>query len=227
MVNIWFHGGGFASIWSYGVAEAIKRQSVPINFIGGYSAGAGVAAYAITPRDIHSDIVTKVCLANKYSPYMSKFGMIGKAHLLMKHLHEVILGDPLEFNSEIYNKKLWIPIKYLKRINGSWRNSWRDYDDLIDTFVSTTCFPGMHGQFPVCYYDDVGFKKGPTIDGGLFSLKPPKKWNKKDTIIVSPWGKGNLNMTPKAKVSDIAFPNKENLKIHFNLGLEQGLKYFS
>lgn len=225
-MNVWFQGGGFASIWSYGVAEEIKRRGISINFTGGYSAGSSVAAYLITPRELHSDIVEKICLESRWSPYRGKLCMLGKAHLLMNHLHEVILGHPLDFRKDLYDKKLWVPIRGLKSLRGSWRNSWRDYDDLIETFVSTTCFPGMHGELSPCYYDDTGSRRGPTIDGGLFSLTPPKVWDKKSTIVVSPWGTGDLNMNPCAKLSDLAFPKKVNLKTHFNLGVQQAHEYF-
>jgi hypothetical protein len=225
--NIWFQGGGFATIWAYGVAEELKRSGIKIKCAGGYSAGASVASYLLTPRELHSVIVEKVCMENKWSPYRSTFGMLGHAGELMKNLHEVILGDPLEFTPESYNGKLWVPIRGLSSLRGSWRNSWRDYDDLIETFVSTTCFPGMHGEFPTCYYDDVGHRRGKAIDGGLFSLTPPPSWCKKSTIIVSPWGSGDLNMHPPARILDIAFPSRSNLKIHFNLGMKQAREYFS
>jgi hypothetical protein len=228
MKNIWFQGGGFATIWSYGVAEEIKRRGISVNFAGGYSAGAGVAAYLLTQRnDLHVDIVEKVCLKNKWSPYIGRFNMFGNGHLLMKHLHEVIVGDPLEFNKNFYDKKLWVPIRGLNSFNGSWRNSWRDYDDLIETFVSTTCLLGIHGELSKCYYHDSGDRRGLSIDGGLFSTKPPKMWNKKNTIIVSPWGTGDLNMNPSTKLSDIVFPTKENLKTHFNMGMQQASEYFN
>lgn len=226
-MNLWFHGGGFATIWSFGVAEEIKRLGIKTEFVGGYSAGAMVASYLLSPNEVQNDIIEKVCLGNKYSPYKDKFCMFGKAHILMKHLQETLLGDPLEFRKNIYDKKLYIPIRGLKCLSGTWRNSWRDYDDLVETCVSSSCIPGIHGEFSTCYYDDAGSRRGPTIDGGFFSLNPPKCWDKKETLVVSPWGNGDINMKPAAKLTDLAFPKYENLKTHFNLGISQCREYFS
>jgi len=225
-MNLWFQGGGFASIWSFGVAEEIKRLGIKTDFVGGYSAGAAVAMYVINQEELH-DEVRSICLNNKFSPYRGKFCMLGNAHILMKDLFERTIGNIHDFNVASYNKKLWVPVRGLKSLRGSWRNSWRDYDDLLETGIAATCIPGIHGEFPTCYYDDVGQRRGPTIDGGAFSFTHPKVWDKKNTVIVSPWGTGTLNMTPTAKISDLAFPKLENLKIHFNLGIEQAREYFS
>lgn len=224
-LNIWFQGGGFACIWSFGVAEQIKRMGMQINAAGGYSAGAGVAIYLLNPNDVH-DCTVDICLNNLFSPYRSNFGMMGNTHILMKHLFESVMGYHLDCDLNAYNKRLWIPIRGLKTFKGTWRNSWRDYDDLLETGISTTCIPGMHGELSHCYYEDYNSERGPTIDGGTFSISPPQHWEKNNTVIVSPWGSGDLNMHPKASISDIAFPKKVNLKNHFNLGMEQAREYF-
>lgn len=223
-MNLWFQGGSFATIWSFGVAEEIKRRQIDVNFAGGYSAGAGVAAFLLTPRESCYEESHNALSKSKYGPYSGS--VFGVGHLLMRQLHEAVLGDCLNFNKKLYDEKLWIPIRGLKSLTGTWRHSWRDYDDLIETFTSTTCIPGIHGEFSQCYYDDFGSRRGPTIDGGLFSMNPPKHWDKSDTLVISPWGNGDLNMKPAAKLLDFAFPKQENLKIHFSLGMRQAREYF-
>lgn len=225
-MNLWFQGGGFASIWAFGFADEVKRLGIKTNFVGGYSAGIGPAIYLINQEELH-DIAVNICWNDKFSPYRGKFCIFGNAHILMKNLFESILDHPSSFDCNDYNGKLWVPIRGLKSLTGTWRNSWRDYDDLLETSISTTCIPGIHGEFSTCYYDDAGSRRGPTIDGGFFSLNPPKCWDKKETLVVSPWGNGDINMKPTAKLTDLAFPKYENLKIHFNLGIEQAREYFS
>jgi len=82
-------------------------------------------------------------------------------------------------------------------------------------------------NFQNVYHNNDDEKYGPTVDGGLFSFNPPKIWTG-ETIAVSPWGEGNLNMNPTAKFLDIAIPSFSTLENYYKLGINQGksfLKY--
>lgn len=47
----------------------------------------------------------------------------------------------------------------------------------------------------IYYYDNVGDVRGPTIDGAIFSKTFPKQWNKSDTLRISTWGSGDINLS--------------------------------
>lgn len=225
-MNIWFHGGAYACVWSFGFATEVKRLGIKTNFVGGYSAGALVAAYMLNLE--HCEIRANNSMI-KYtcSPFNNIFGIFSSHINIVPMVEEGSIYHPSFFNASHFNGKLWIPIRGIKSLTGTWRNSWRDYDDLSECLQATTCIPIFYRKLTTCYYDDAGSRRGPTIDGGLFSFNPPKCWDKKETLVVSPWGNGDINMKPTAKLTDLAFPKYENLKIHFNLGIEQAREYFS
>lgn len=224
MKNIWFHGGGYACMWSFGVAQAFKELNIQFNNKGGYSAGALVATFMCNENS-NVEQVFNSCFDGPYGPNKGRFNLLGKHERNLAYMGESAAGNPLDWNNgKNFNNKLWIPIKGLKQLNGTWRYQYRSYDDLIECLVSTGCIPGISGEFSKCYYNNTGDIRGPTIDGGLFSYNPPKNWTD-ETIVVSPWGNGNLNMTPRARLIDIAIPEYKTLKKYYEDGLEQGLKY--
>jgi hypothetical protein len=224
MKNIWFHGGGYACMWSFGVAQAFKESNITFNNIGGYSAGSLVATFMSNPNANVKDVLTS-CYDSPYGPNKGRFTLLGKHQRNLAYMGENVVGNPLDWNNGAnFNNKLWIPIRGLKSLKGSWRYKYRSYDDLISCLVSTNCIPGVSGEFSNCYYDNDGDRYGPTIDGGLFSYNPPKSWIS-ETIIVSPWGKGGLNMNPPAKLVDIAIPKYNTLKSYYENGFKEGLNY--
>lgn len=223
-INIWFQGGGYACLWSFGVAQAFKENNIKFNCVGGYSAGALMAAF-ICNKTVDSKKVLDSAFDSPYGPNKGIFSLIGKHERNLMYMAEACVGNPLDWNNgENFNNKIWIPIRGLKTINGSWRKKYRSYDDIIDCIVSTACIPGISGELSKCYYEDTGDKRDITIDGGIFSLNYPKEWINK-TIVVSPWGTGDLNMNPRAKFLDVALINKNKLNIYYNLGLQQGKEF--
>ncbi len=223
-MNIWFHGGGYACIWSFGVAQAFKKLNISVDNIGGYSAGALVATFLCNPHSC-VDLCLKSCYDGPYGPNKGRISLLGRHEKNMACMGNATAGNPLDWNlGHNFNGRLWIPIRGLKSFKGTWRTKYRSYDDLIECIVATGCIPGVSGEFSRCYYDDAGDRRGPSIDGGLFSLSPPAKWVGKN-IIVSPWGKGDLNMNPRASLKDIVSPSLSALEKYYALGLEQGQTY--
>lgn len=213
-------------MWSFGVAHTFKQSNIKFDKIGGYSAGALVGSFMCNPEaDIKA--VFKSCFDSPYGPNKGRFTLIGKHERNLTYMGEIASGNPLDWNNGTnFNNKLWIPIRGLKSLNGSWRYKYRSYDDLINCLVSTGCIPGISGEFSKCYYNNDGDKYGPTIDGGLFSFDPPKIWDGK-TLTISPWGKGDLNMKPRAKFVDIAIPSFSVLEKYYNLGIKQGKNFLN
>ncbi len=224
VINVWFHGGGYVCVWSFGVAEAFKAANIRFNFVGGYSSGSAIAIFLLGSNDVES--CYKSIIESPYGPLKGRFKLMGKHHINLKYVIESFLGEPAEFKPEKYNKKLWIPIQPLKISKGAWRNNYRDYDDIIDTSISSQCVPVFsHGEFTKCYYDDFKNERGPTIDGGIFSTTFPKCWDEQKTIVVSPWGNGDIVMSPRAKISDICFPRFDDIKKYRMLGQQQAIEY--
>jgi hypothetical protein len=223
--NIWFQGGGYACIWSFGVAQSIKESKFNFSNVGGYSAGALVATFLCNPHTSVENCLDS-CFDGPYGPKKSIFAPIGRHQRNMTYMAEACAGHPHDWNCNFYNQKLWIPIRGLMSFTGSWRSQYRNYDDLVDVVVSSGCIPGMSGEFSSCYYQDNSEKRGPTIDGGLFSSTPPEFW-KGDTIIVSPWGSGDINMNPSARFLDVIIPRIDKLWMYYQLGVTQGRKFFS
>jgi len=222
MKNIWFQGGGYACVWSFGVAQSFKDANLYFDCVGGYSAGTLVSAYFCNPK-ADGEQTFNSCFDGPYGPAKGRFAIIGKHHRNLAYMGEACVGNPLDWDPKIFNNKLWIPIRGLKSIKGSWRSRYRSYDDIIECLVSTGCIP-IVSEFSKCYYDDFGDRRGPSVDGGLFSLHPPAHWEGK-TIIVSPWGKGDCNMNPSARLVDIVTPNYNVLKDYYKLGIEQGKSF--
>ena len=223
-MNVWFQGGGYACIWSFGVAQSFKEANAIFNRTGGYSAGAIVATYLCNP---YSDTKAAFdsCFDGPYGPCKGRFAIIGHHQRNLAYMGEACIGNPLDWDPNIFKDKLWIPIRGLKSLRGTWRSQYRSYDDLIECLVSTGCIPLVSSEFSKCYYDNTGDRRGPTIDGGLFSFDPPLQWRGEETIVVSPWGTGDLNMDPAAKLVDIATPDLGTLKRYYELGLDQGKRF--
>ena len=226
-MNLWFQGGGYACIWSFGFATELKRLGIKTNLVGGYSSGAVNAAYLCNTDSSCESRATWSMIRPTTSPFKKTFGIFSSRDNVIPMVEDVAIGHPSFFNPSHYNGKLWVPIREVKSLTGTWRNSWRDYDDLSETLQATSCIPIFFKKLVTCHYDDSGPRRGPTIDGGFFSLNPPKCWDKKETLVVSPWGNGDINMKPAAKLTDLAFPKYENIKIHFNLGISHCREYFS
>lgn len=223
-MNIWFQGGGYACLWSFGVAQSFKDNNVNFNFTGGYSAGAIVSTFLCNP-DVSTKDVLNSCIDGPYSPAKGRFVLFGRHERNLSYMGEACAGNPLDWHSgEYFNGKLWIPIRGLKSFRGTWRSKYRSYDDLIECIVSTGCIPLASGELSKCYYDDRGERRGPTVDGGFFTQQPPTAWSGK-TIIVSPWGTGDINMNPKANFQDIITPSSSILIKYYLLGIESGKEY--
>lgn len=227
MKNIWFDGGGYACAWSFGVSEILKESNIKFDLIGGYSAGAMIAAWMLK-TDACPDKIFNSIYEAPYGPSKGTFALIGKHHLNLKYITETILGDPTELNLEQYNNKLWIPIQQINKLTVSWRNSFKDYDDIVDCIISTQCIPYIaHENFFKCWYDNSHTTRGLTVDGGIFSKSFPKNWNKNETIRISPWGSEDINMIPSAKITDILFPNFDDLVRFRFLGRRQGKEFIN
>lgn len=224
-MNIWFDGGGFLCLWSLGVAEVLKSSNIKFNLCGGYSTGGGVAAYLLN-NEVNGDEVFKSVITMPYGATKPMFSLIGKHEINLKHLAECVLCDPISFKLEKYNDKLYLQIRPLKRLKGSWRNNFRDYDDITECLISTQCIPYLaSASCSICYYDNVGDVRGPTIDGAIFSKTFPKQWNKSDTLRISTWGSGDINLSGMGRVSDILFPNYDDLLRLRKLGNNQANEF--
>jgi hypothetical protein len=222
MYNLWYGGAGFNCIWSFGVAYSFKKNNIPINYAGGYSSGSLTALYSLSKDSIEPEE-----LINKILDPVTMKNFINRYKRNLQYITENILGSPYEFNLNTYNKKIWIPIRGLTEYKSLWRNNWRSYDDLVDTVLSTCCIPLFTGNFNYCYYDDYNDYRGPTIDGFLSSPFKPKFWDKNKTISISPYGLGDINMTPRAKLINIIYYKRDDLKETFYRGFEQGNKFIN
>ena len=223
-MNIWFQGGGYACIWSFGVAQSFKEAHLTFTRTGGYSGGALVAAYSCN-RNENTASALDSCFDGPYGPAKGRFAVIGKHQRNLAYMGEACMGNPLDWDPDLFNDQLWIPIRGLRSLRGTWRSRYRSYDDAIECLVATGCLPIVSSEFSRCYYDNTGDRRGPTIDGGLFSWDPPTQWGDEKTIVVSPWGTGHFNMSPKAKLVDIVTPDYGVLKRYYELGLDQGSKF--
>jgi len=149
-MNIWFHGGGYACIWSFGVAQAFKESNVVFENVGGYSAGALPAAFLCNPYSNVKQCLDS-CFDAPYGPSRGRFTLLGKHERNLAYMGEACVGNPLDWNAgKNFNNKLWIPIRGLKSLKGSWRSVYRSYDDLVECLVSTGCIPGISGEFSKC-----------------------------------------------------------------------------
>ena len=213
-------------MWSFGVAQAFKENGIEFNCVGGYSAGALIASFMCNKNAKIKDVLNSA-FDSPYGPNKGRFSLLGKHERNLAYMAEACVGNPFDWNNgENYNNKLWIPIRGLKTFKGTWRSCYRNYDDIIECLVSTGCIPLISGELSKCYYNDTGDKRDITIDGGLFSSTPPKCWQN-ETIIISPWGAGDLNMNPSAKIIDIAAPSYNTLTDYYKIGLNQGLNYIN
>ena len=225
-LNFWFHGGGYACMWSFGVAHAIKQTSLAVNYIGGASAGALISIFLANPNNTTAKARRSVWEA-PYSPANGRFKVLGHHERNLDYMAAACLGSPLDFDPEVYNEKVWIPLRGLTSLSGTWRSRYRSYEDLLECVVATGCIPGVSGKLSRCYLDDYGDRRGPNIDGGFFSYGKPKFWAPASTIVVSPWGSGDLNMDPKPSWTDVACPAIEDLDRFFDLGYQQGQKFLA
>jgi hypothetical protein len=227
-MNLWFEGGGWTCCWGFGVAEAFKQKNIKIDLVGAYSAGVYPAIYMLS--DLDADYSFSAIQSCPHGPTKGKFSLVGRHEKNLKHISEHMLGLPTEFKIEDFNNKLWIAIQPLERKQGCWRKIYRDYDDIVDCTISTQCIPFIsHGEITKCYYDDpgVGEKKGLTVDGGLFERNPPKEWKKEETVCISQWGNGDINMEPPPGIHEILFPNLNDLSLFRKRGFDQGIKYIN
>ena len=225
-LNFWFEGGGYACMWSFGFAHAVKQTNLPINCIGGASGGALVSIFLANPNNTVEQVRRSVWEA-PYSPAKGRFMVLGRHERNLAYMAEACLGSPIDFDPNVYAGKVWIPLRGLTCLSGTWRSRYRSYDDLIECIVATGCIPGMSGELSRCYLDDYGDRRGPNIDGGCFSYGKPKFWDPAMTLVVSPWGSGDLNMDPKPSWTDVACPAIDDLDRFFDLGYRQGQKFLS
>lgn len=220
-MNVWFAGGGYACLWSFGFAASLRESGVKIKRTGGASAGGLVALFCISPTVDLEKIVESV-KDSPYSPYEGRFRAFGHHERNLAYMTESVLGCPHDFRADVYEGALWIPIRPIGSASGTWRSRWRSYDDMVDTIVSTGCIPGVSGRLAVTYLDDHGDRRGRTIDGGLYTNSPPKFWHPRDTVVVSPWGDGDFNMDPRPSRISIAAPNRRDMDEFFRTGVEAG-----
>lgn len=220
-MNVWFAGGGYTCLWSFGFAYALREARFPIGRAGGASGGALVALFSVTPQ---ADVgeVRKAVRDAPYSPYGGRFRALGRHERNLAYMAEAILGSPLGFRAESLGGALWVPLRPLTGWSGTWRSRWRSYDDVVDTMVGTGCIPGVSGKLSEVYLDDFGERRGPVVDGGLFSNRPPAFWDPKETISVSPWGRGDVSMTPRPSWTDIACPSRGDMDRFFEMGVLDG-----
>jgi len=225
MKNIWFEGGGYACVWSFGVAEILKENNFDFNMVGGYSAGSMIAMWMLT--DSSPEYVFNSIYESPFGPKKGMFKLLKKHEYNLQHMIECILGNPIDVDINSFNNKLWIPITSITPPFRIWRNKFRDYDDLVDCSISSQCIPFVSGKISKCFFNDSINYKTFAIDGGIIGKTPPKSWNKQNTIIVSPWGNGDINMKPSPKITDILFPNYDNLLHYKNIGRSQGLEFLN
>ena len=194
--------------------------------VGGYSAGSMIAMWML--RDTNSDDVFNSICESPFGPKKGMFKLIGKHEYNLKYMIESLLGNPLDVYVEHFNNRLWIPITSLTPPFPIWRTTFRDYDDLVDCSIASQCIPIIaNGKISKCFFNNSINYKTYAIDGGVMSKTPPKSWNKNDTIIISPWGNGDINMTPQPKIKDILFPNYNDLNKFRLLGKAQGLEFIN
>lgn len=226
MKNIWFEGGGYACAWSFGVAEVLKENNFLTDNVGGYSAGSMIAMWMLSNTNS-----TQVFDSIKESPFGPKkgiFKLVGKHEYNLKYMIESVLGNATDVYMQQFNNKLWIPITSLTPPFPIWRTKFRDYDDLVDCSIASQCIPFIaNGKISKCFFNDSFNYKTYTIDGGIINRNPPKSWNKDNTLIISPWGNGHINMNPRPSIKNILFPDYNDLNDFRLLGRRQCLQFLN
>jgi NTE family protein/lysophospholipid hydrolase len=152
--------GGGARTWAHvGVIRALRERGIPIDAVGGVSAGVFTAAYYALGHDI--DTVERICVEN-----MGNYNLLGDATLPMasflsgKNLVRVLrrlFGD-------VEIEDLWLPFFCLSANLTTARVVVFDRGPLWKAIRATTSVPGIHP--PLCLNGEL------LVDGGVLNNLP-------------------------------------------------------
>ncbi len=80
MKNIWFEGGGYACVWSFGVAEILKENNFDFNMVGGYSSGSMIAMWMLT--DSSPEYVFNSIYESPFGPKKGMFKLLKNTNII-------------------------------------------------------------------------------------------------------------------------------------------------